>query len=70
MAKTQKAKEALPSNRSNWRDSGVFRATIEFPMELWNRIKGASNKKGLKPSHIIRLWMQERLDEEEAKRAA
>ena len=53
-----------------WREAGVVRLTIELPQALVDEMGAAADAKGLKPSHIIRLWLIERAAVERQQLAA
>ena len=59
MSKKAEKKAEKPKSK-DWRDDGIARFTVELPQGLVDEIGEHANAKGLKPSHIIRLWLLER----------
>lgn len=59
MSKKAEKKVEKPKSK-DWRDDGIARFTVELPQSLVDEIGEHANAKGLKPSHIIRLWLLER----------
>ena len=63
--KPKKAEERHKAT-GDWRDGGVARMTVELPQGLVDDMSVVANAKGLKLSHIVRLWLLERVAAEKA----
>ncbi|MFH1690594.1 MAG: hypothetical protein ABIE42_10230 [Candidatus Eisenbacteria bacterium] len=44
-----------------WRKKGVKRLNLELSVALWDALKVEADRLGLKPSHVIRMWLTERV---------
>lgn len=55
---------------SEWKDEGTKRLYMEIPFSLWTKIEAAANKKMLRPTQLVRIWLQERAEEEVTEPAA
>lgn len=50
-----------------WRNKGVYRLTADLPIDLWKALQARAKRDGVKPIHLIRKWLVERLEQEKVR---
>ena len=51
----------LDSNE--WRSKGVYRLTADLPIDIWKALQSRAKREGVKPVHLIRKWLAEKLEQ-------
>ena len=57
----------MAKEQSGWREGGIYKTSLEIPLKMKGDIQRYADKIGLDLIQLIRVWLNDRIEQEERK---